>query len=98
MLRHIVLIALSDETGENERRAIREGLEALPEVIPEIEEYSIRFDIGMSEGNASFVITGDFADVSAYRTYAEHPVHLDVISQKIAPFVKSRSAVQVEVV
>lgn len=97
MLRHIVLLTLSGDAGESERDAMRAGIESLPQVIPEIEEYSIRFDLEISPGNASLVIMGDFADEAAYRTYAEHPVHLDLIAQKIAPFVQSRSAVQVNI-
>ena len=56
---------------------------------------SVSRDIGISDGNATLAIVGDFADEAAYRTYAEHPVHLEVIAEKIKPFVQGRSAVQI---
>ena len=95
MLRHIVLLSLTDAAGEEELAAIEAGLGGLPSVIPELLAYSVSRDIGISDGNATVAIVGDFADEAAYRTYAEHPVHLQVITEKIKPFVQGRSAVQI---
>lgn len=95
MLRHIVLLDLTDAAGEEELAAIESGLGGLPSVIPELLAYSVSRDIGISDGNATLAIVGDFADEAAYRTYAEHPVHLEVIAEKIKPFVQGRSAVQI---
>ena len=95
MLRHIVLLNLTDAAGEEELAAIESGLGALPSVIPELLAYGVSRDIGISDGNATLAIVGDFADEAAYRTYAEHPVHLEVIAEKIKPFVQGRSAVQI---
>ena len=95
MLRHIVLLNLTDAAGEEVLAAIESGLDGLPSVIPEFLAYSVSRDIGISDGNATLAIVGDFADEAAYRTYAEHPVHLQVIAEKIKPFVQGRSAVQI---
>jgi len=95
MLRHIVLLTLTDAAGDEELTAIEDGLNGLPAIIPELRAYSIERDLGISDGNATIAIVGDFADEAAYRAYAEHPVHLQVNADKIRPFVQSRSAVQV---
>jgi len=97
MLRHIVLLTLSEDAGPDELAAIKEGTTGLISVIPEIQAYSVEFDIGISPGNSTLAIVGDFADAEAYKTYAEHPVHLQVIAEKIKPYVVGRSAVQVNV-
>lgn len=95
MLRHIVLLTLSEEAGPDEIAAIRSSLGGLPAVVPEIEAYSFDVDLGLVEGNASVAIIGDFADAAAYHAYAENPDHLAVIAEKIKPFVVGRSAVQI---
>ena len=97
MLRHIVLLTLTAAAGEEELTAIEEGLGALPSVIPELQAYSVHRDIGISAGNATIAIVGDFPDEAAYRTYAEDPTHLQVIADKIKPFVQARSAVQINI-
>ena len=97
MLRHIVLLGLSEDAGVEQIEAMETGLGELTSVIPEIEAYSVSKDLGISEGNATLAIVGDFADEQAYRVYAEHPVHLAVIADKIKPYVTSRSAVQVHI-
>lgn len=97
MLRHIVLLGLSDDAGEEEIAAMKTSLGDLRSVIPEILAYNVSEDVGISEGNATVAIVGDFADEDAYQVYARHPAHLEVIAEKIAPYVTSRSAVQVRV-
>ena len=96
MLRHIVLLTLADTAGEHELAAMEEGLNSLPAIIPELLAYSVKRDAGLSEGNATIAIVGDFEDQDGYRAYADHPVHLQVIAEKIKPVVQSRAAVQVE--
>ena len=95
MLRHIVLLTLSVDADDGVLSEISDALYALLPVIPEIESYSVERDLGLAEGNSTLAIVGEFADEAAYRVYAEHPVHLDVIASKIKPFVVARSAVQV---
>lgn len=96
MLRHVVLLQFTEEAQADDIQAIIDGLESLPAVIPEIASYSVGTDLGMFEGNASFAIIGDFADEAAYHVYADNPVHLQVISDKIKPFIAQRTAVQYE--
>jgi hypothetical protein len=39
----------------------------------------------------------DFADVDAYRRYAQHPAHRRLIDELLKPILRSRHAVQIEV-
>ena len=96
MLRHVVLLELSDTIEPAQVETIVSKLMGLRETIPEIEAYSVGADVGISEGNSLFAIIGDFADAAAYKVYAEDPVHLQVIADHIKPFVTGRTAVQYE--
>jgi len=96
MLRHVVLLQFTEEATDADVQAIIDGLEGLPAIIPEIESYSVGPDLGMFEDNVSFAIVGEFADEVAYHAYAQNPVHLQVINDKIKPFVARRTAVQYE--
>lgn len=94
MFRHVVMIKLTAEATEADRDAIVAGLEGLPAVIPEIRSYTIGADAGLAEGNFDLVVVGEFDDADGYQTYAQHPVHLDVITTRIKPFLAARAAVQ----
>jgi len=94
MLRHVVLIKLTEDATDSDRQAILDGLGSLPGIIPEIRSYSFGFDAGISAGNVELAIVGDFDDEAAYSTYATHDDHVAVIEQYIKPFVAQRTAVQ----
>ncbi len=96
MLRHVVLLTFSSEATDSDIAAIIEGLEGLPAVIPEILAYSVGRDAGIADGNASFAVVGEFADAAAYQVYADHPVHRQVITERIVPLLEGRAAVQYE--
>jgi Stress responsive A/B Barrel Domain len=95
MFRHVVLLTWVDTATADDRRAVVDGLEALPAVIPEIRSYRVGVDAGMApEGNSDLVVVADFDDVAGYLVYRDHPVHQDVIARRIRPILASRAAVQ----
>lgn len=96
MIRHCVFITLSDGTSEAARAAIVEALEGLPAQIPEIASYEVGVDLGWRDGNPEIAIVASFADQAAWRTYQQHPVHVRVIDEHIAPHSSGRSSVQFE--
>ena len=76
---------------------MRDGLRALPAQIPEIRSYRVGVDAGLAaQGNSDLVVVADFDDVAGYLVYRDHPVHQDVIAQRIRPILASRAAVQHE--
>jgi hypothetical protein len=96
MIRHCVTLTFVPEAGEEQIAAIEVALAALPAAIPEIRAYSFGRDLGLAEGNASFVVIGEFADVDGYAVYRDHPAHQKVIAECIRPILAGRSAVQHE--
>jgi len=94
MMRHVVLLRLSESATESDRQAIVDGLESLPAIIPEIRSYSVGFDAGISSGNFDLAIIGEFDDEAGYKAYATQADHVAVIETYIKPFLTERSAVQ----
>jgi len=95
-LRHCVLGAFTAEATDEQKQAMLEHLQALPAKIPEIITLAVGLDCGLAEGNHDFALNVDFADEAAYKVYATHPDHQEVIVNFIRPILKpgSRTAVQ----
>jgi len=96
VIRHTVMLRWVDEATAEQREAVRTELSALPPVIPEIRSFTVGPDAGLAEGNYDLVVSGDFDDVAGWRTYMEHPVHQQVIVERIRPILAARAAVQTE--
>jgi hypothetical protein len=94
MLRHIALFRWKEGTTAADVSRVEEGLRPLPSQIPCIRSYRFGRDLGIQDGNADFGIVADFEDEDALRTYAEHPVHVAVVRERIHPFVRTREAIQ----
>lgn len=96
MLRHVVMFTWAEGATEGQKQAVRDGLNALPDQIPEIRSYKIGDDAGLAAGNYDFVVVGDFEDADAFVTYRDHPAHQKVIAECIRPILAQRAAVQHE--
>lgn len=97
MIRHCVLLHLRPDAPEEAADAIVAALRTLPAQIPEIRGYEVGIDLGWREGNARIGIVASFEDQAGWRTYVEHPAHVAVIAEHIAPHVEDRRAVQFEI-
>jgi hypothetical protein len=95
-LTHVALFTWKAGATEEDIRLLCEGLAALPGLIPEMQGYRFGPDAGLAAGNADFAVVADFADVGAYRAYAAHPAHRDVIDRLLTPILEHRVAAQVE--
>ena len=94
MIQHLVLITFVPEATDEQRQAVVEGLEDLPNHIPEIVSYHVGLDLGLADGNASVGVAAEFATDADWATYQAHPSHQAVIDDLIAPVRASRTAVQ----
>jgi len=92
--RHVVLLRFRADASEEAKQALRNGLGALPDQIPELRSYRFGDDAGVAEGNFDFAIVADVDDEAAWRTYAAHPAHQAAIAQFIRPILEQRVAVQ----
>jgi len=97
VLRHVVLLKFVDEATQEQRQAVLDGLATLPPAIPAIRSYVFGLDAGIAEGNYDIAVVADFDDASAYRDYAAHPLHQQLIAERIRPILAARAAVQYEI-
>ena len=96
MIRHCVTLTFSPDATDEQLAALEAGLATLPAAIDAIRAYSFGRDLGLGEGNASFVVVGDFDSIEGYATYRDHPVHQALVASAIRPNLAGRSAVQYE--
>jgi Stress responsive A/B Barrel Domain len=97
MIRHVSVLTWNEDASAEAIEAVRAGLAGLPSVIPELTEYRYGDDAGITDGNGSFGIVADFPTVEAFLAYRDHPVHQEVIRDRIRPILAHRSAVQYEI-
>ncbi|MCB0976018.1 MAG: Dabb family protein [Acidimicrobiales bacterium] len=93
-IRHIVVMKFREGTTPDAVQALADALRGLPAVIPEIVDYRVGPDLGLADDSWDFAVSADFDDVDGFRTYREHPDHLAIIRDLIAPHVESRHSVQ----
>jgi hypothetical protein len=96
VIRHTVMLRWVDGATAEQRDAVHVGLRALPPAITEIRAYVVGPDAGLVEGNYDLVVSADFDDVAGWRAYMDHPVHQQVIAERIRPILAARAAVQTE--
>ncbi len=82
MLKHIVMWELKDYAEDNsktENAMIMKGmLEALRDMIPEIEKIEVGININPSKSAYDVVLYSEFRDKARFTLYLNHPDHLDV--------------------
>jgi Stress responsive A/B Barrel Domain len=73
MIRNVVMVQLAAGADLAELARIQDGFRAMQ--LTGCVSYTVGDDLGLRDGNWSFAIVADFADVDAYRNYdadAEH--------------------------
>lgn len=79
MLKHIVAWKLNGETPEDvdvQAAKIKQLLEALAGVIPEITTIAVVRNVVASATNSDVAVVSEFADEAAFNAYLQHPAHL----------------------
>ncbi|HEX8176037.1 MAG TPA: Dabb family protein [Pyrinomonadaceae bacterium] len=87
MLTHIVIWKYREDVSESEREEHVTRLRSLVGVIPEIESFSVGFDVLHLERSYDTGLVSTFRDREALGRYTEHPEH-----QKVAALGRSLSA------
>jgi hypothetical protein len=91
--RHIVLLTLD---ADCDVEALAADLRVMAEGIPAIKGYVVGVDAGVSEGNATIAVVGDYDDQAGWEIYRDDPEHNRLIAERIKPHLLSRTAVQHE--
>ena len=78
MIKHIVLFKLEESEHKNVRlQEIRDRLEALVQVIPELKEMQVGINVNPEE-KWDFSLEAVVADLHALEVYANHPAHQEI--------------------
>lgn len=84
MLRHIVLIKFKEDHTPEQVKAVKDGMDALPDRIPEIVSYTHGTDAGNTDSKYDYGIVADFVSDADYITYRDHPAHKEVGAHVVA--------------
>lgn len=96
MIRHVVVFRWTPEITPEQVALIRSELARLPSVVPSVRSFQLGPDAGITKGNADFAVAAEFDDAAGFAAYRDHPAHVAIIREHIAPFIAERLAVQFE--
>lgn len=95
-IRHCVQVFCRPDTDRSSLESMAAALRSLPSQIPEIDDYEVGIDLGLTDPTPRVGIVARFASVEDWRTYVAHPAHQSVIRDHIDPVSDQRSSVQFE--
>lgn len=84
MLTHVVFFKFNPGTSETDITHTMEALQALPPLIPEINEFRVGRDIMHTERSYDLALVSSFKDLAAMQRYQVDPEH-----QKVVAYIKT---------
>lgn len=93
-VRHVVLMAWSEEATPEQRAAVAPALRELPGAVPSLRSYWVGDDAGLADGTWDLAVVADFDDEDGWRAYLGHPAHVRVLDELIRPILARRAGVQ----
>ncbi len=81
--RHIMLMTFNETATTDQIEAAVQGLRTMPEKVPGILRYDVGLDLGLGGANPDLALVADFESDSEWRSYLEHPAHLELIGNQI---------------
>ena len=97
MIRHIALFRFADGIAPEDVSNLDVALARLPSLISAIEAYDTGSDLGITTGAWDYGIVADFASQADYDAYANHPDHIDVVTNIVKPLITDVARIQFEV-
>lgn len=95
MVKHIILWTLKDSLSEEEKiqikKSIKEGLESLKGVVPELTDIKVQIDGRLASSNADLMLDCTLESEEALKGYAVHPAHVAIANSRVRPFTAIRS-------
>jgi len=93
---HLATFTWRPDVTNDDVVAVLEGLSSLPDQIPELRSYSFGPDLGLRDGNADFAVAAVLESPETLPSYLDHPEHMRILKEIIAPLIATRQAVQIE--
>jgi Stress responsive A/B Barrel Domain len=97
VIRHVALLTFVEGATDAQIQAVEDALSTLPARLPQLRSYVIGRDLGVNEGNASFAVVADFANVDDYIAYRDDAEHRRIIVELISPLLAARTGAQYEI-
>ena len=95
MIHHIVTFIWNEQTTPADVERVQARLAELPGQLRVLLGYTFGSDIGLTEGNGDFAIIATVAGAAQLAEYANHPRHLEVVTE-LRAMARTRIAVQIE--
>ena len=99
MVHHIILWKLKDEldeqTKEQAKKEIKEGLESLYGVIPGLLSIKVITE-GLPTSNMDLMLDSTFDSFESLKGYSVHPEHVAIASTKVATRTSQRNCIDFE--
>ncbi|GAA3758928.1 Dabb family protein [Salinactinospora qingdaonensis] len=92
-IRHIALFRWATGTTSEQVEAVEAALSRLPELIPQLKNYSFGADVGIGGDTYDFAVVADVASEADYLSYRDHPEHQAALAV-IRPLLADRASVQ----
>ena len=94
MIRHVAMFTWNESAEDGAIAEFAAQLSTMPDHIAVIRRYDHGDDLQLGPGTADYVLVADFDTVEDYRSYAQHPYHVEFIDTVVKPLVKSVNRVQ----
>ena len=95
-LHHVVQFRFNEDVTTQAIDELAARLRALPGLIPQIANYVLGPDLGINDDNWDFALSADFASITDYQTYRNHPEHQAVVRDHVTAITAERHSVQFE--
>jgi hypothetical protein len=79
MVQHIVMWKFKEESTQDDILEIKNRLEALPEIIPQIKFYEVGLNVKDSNNAMDMVLISKFKSIDEMAIYANHVEHQRVV-------------------
>jgi hypothetical protein len=96
MLRHVALFRFKPDTTNDQIEAAMIALSTLPDQIDVLRKFRFGPDAGITEGAWGFAVVALLDDADDYAIYRDHPAHVAVLRDSIAPLISEAARIQFE--
>jgi hypothetical protein len=95
MIMHLALFTWREGTTREDIARVEAELGRMPALVPALQGYHFGANLGLRPSTADFAVCAVISQAEL-STYLDHPEHLRVVREVIAPLLASRTAVQIE--
>ncbi|MGB7859251.1 MAG: Dabb family protein [Acidimicrobiia bacterium] len=92
--RHTLMLRFTKEATEEQKQALFDGLASLPGQIDVVKRFEFGRDLGFRDDNPDVALVADFDSEEDWKTYLDHPAHLEVVTSVIRPIAAETLRVQ----